>query len=45
VKAGAAAGMKVLGFCAHTPKEMLLAAGAHLTFERMSVLPKLVRDA
>ena len=44
VKAGAAAGMKVFGFCAHTPKEMLLDAGAHLTFDQMSVLPELVRD-
>jgi HAD superfamily hydrolase (TIGR01509 family) len=45
VKAGAAAGMKVFGFCAHTPPDMLLSAGAHLTFERMSTLPDLVRDA
>jgi HAD superfamily hydrolase (TIGR01509 family) len=45
VKAGAAAGMTVFGFCAHTPKDMLLRAGAHLTFDRMDVLPDLVRDA
>ena len=45
VKAGAAAGMTVFGFCAHTPKDMLLRAGAHLTFDRMDLLPDLVRDA
>ena len=45
VTAGAAAGMKVLGFCAHTPKDMLLRAGAYVTFEQMSVLPELVRNA
>jgi HAD superfamily hydrolase (TIGR01509 family) len=43
VKAGAAAGMRVFGFCAHTPKEMLRRAGAHLTFDQMSALPDLVR--
>jgi hypothetical protein len=37
--------MRVLGFCAHTPKEMLLRAGAYVTFEQMSVLPELVRNA
>jgi HAD superfamily hydrolase (TIGR01509 family) len=45
VKAGVAAGMTVFGFCAHTPKDRLLDAGAHLTFDRMSMLAELVRHA
>lgn len=42
VQAGAAAGMVVFGFCAHTPKRRLLEAGAHHTFEDMRDLPRLI---
>lgn len=43
-KGGVAAGMTVFGFCAHTPKDKLLAAGAHVTFDDMRALPKLLAD-
>jgi HAD superfamily hydrolase (TIGR01509 family) len=42
VQAGSAAGMTVIGFCAHTPEEMLLRAGAHHTLEDMRALPDLL---
>ncbi len=41
--AGVAAGMTVLGYCAHTKAEKLLAAGAVATFHDMRNLPLLVR--
>jgi hypothetical protein len=34
--------MTVFGYCALTPKEKLIDAGAHHTFERMSDLPQLL---
>jgi HAD superfamily hydrolase (TIGR01509 family) len=43
VRAGAAAGMTVFGFCAHTPAEKLREAGAHCTFTDMRALPDLLR--
>ena len=43
VQAGVAAGMTVFGFCALTPKQRLVAAGAHHTFERMRDLPDLLK--
>jgi HAD superfamily hydrolase (TIGR01509 family) len=43
VRAGAAAGMTVLGYCAHTPAAKLRAAGAHVTFDDMRRLPQLLR--
>jgi HAD superfamily hydrolase (TIGR01509 family) len=43
VQAGAAAGMTVFGFSAHTPEQKLTAAGAHRTFDDLrrlfSMLP------
>jgi HAD superfamily hydrolase (TIGR01509 family) len=42
VAAGVAAGMKVFGFHAHTPKQRLRDAGAHFTFDSMSTLPDLL---
>ena len=42
VRAGVAAGMTVFGYCALTPKQRLIAAGAHHTFERMRDLPGLI---
>jgi HAD superfamily hydrolase (TIGR01509 family) len=43
VQAGAAAGMTVLGYCAHTPATKLRAAGAHVTFDDMRLLPQLLK--
>jgi HAD superfamily hydrolase (TIGR01509 family) len=45
VSAGVAAGMTVFGYCAHTPAQRLIEAGAHCTFDRMSDLPGLLCDA
>ena len=45
VRAGVAAGMTVFGYCAMTPKQRLIAAGAHHTFERMRDLPGLISGA
>ena len=45
VRAGVAAGMHVLGFCAYTPADRLKNAGAHLVFEEMRLLPALLQDA
>jgi HAD superfamily hydrolase (TIGR01509 family) len=45
VRAGVAAGMTVFGYCALTPKQRLLDAGAHHTFERMRDLPGLISRA
>ena len=45
VRAGVAAGMTVFGYCALTPKQRLLEAGAHHTFERMRELPGLISAA
>lgn len=42
VRAGVAAGMTVFGYCALTPKQRLIEAGAHHTFERMRELPELI---
>ena len=42
VRAGVAAGMTVFGFCALTPRQRLIDAGAHHTFERMRDLPALI---
>lgn len=42
VRAGVAAGMTVFGYCALTPRQRLIEAGAHHTFERMSDLPALI---
>ncbi len=42
VRAGVAAGMTVFGYCALTPKQRLIEAGAHHTFERMRDLPGLI---
>jgi HAD superfamily hydrolase (TIGR01509 family) len=42
VRAGVAAGMSVFGYCALTPKQRLIEAGAHHTFERMLDLPGLI---
>lgn len=39
VRAGVAAGMRVLGFSAYTPAKRLMAAGAHATFGSMDALP------
>jgi beta-phosphoglucomutase-like phosphatase (HAD superfamily) len=38
VQAGAAAGMTVFGFCAHTPEQKLTAAGAQRTFDDLRQL-------
>ncbi|HEY6621045.1 MAG TPA: HAD family phosphatase [Steroidobacteraceae bacterium] len=42
VRAGVAAGMTVFGYCAVTPKQRLVEAGAHHTFERMRDLSGLL---
>jgi HAD superfamily hydrolase (TIGR01509 family) len=42
VAAGVAAGMTVFGYCANTPAQRLIDAGAHYTFDRMSELPSLL---
>lgn len=42
VKAGVAAGMTVFGYCAHTPVHKLEDVGAHLTFDDMHRLPRLL---
>jgi HAD superfamily hydrolase (TIGR01509 family) len=42
VRAGVAAGMRVLGFCAHTPAQRLREAGAHALFQEMRLLPGLL---
>ena len=42
VQAGVAAGMTVFGFCAHTPKDKLEAAGAQRTFDDLRVLPQML---
>ncbi len=42
VAAGVAAGMTVFGYCALTPEQHLIDAGAHYTFERMSELAGLL---
>jgi HAD superfamily hydrolase (TIGR01509 family) len=42
VRAGVAAGMTVFGYCALTPKQRLIEAGAHHTFDRMRDLPDLI---
>ena len=42
VAAGVAAGMTVFGYCALTPGQRLIEAGAHHTFERMRDLPGLL---
>jgi HAD superfamily hydrolase (TIGR01509 family) len=42
VQAGVAAGMRVLGFCAHTPRAKLEAAGAHVLFDEMRRVAELV---
>jgi HAD superfamily hydrolase (TIGR01509 family) len=43
VRAGVAAGMRVFGFCAHTPAQRLCEAGAHELFDRMQALPLLLQ--
>jgi HAD superfamily hydrolase (TIGR01509 family) len=45
VRAGVAAGMTVFGYCALTPRQRLIEAGAHHTFERMRDLPGLISEA
>jgi HAD superfamily hydrolase (TIGR01509 family) len=45
VRAGVAAGMTVFGYCALTPKQRLIEAGAHHTFERMRDLSGLISGA
>ncbi|HEY2465137.1 MAG TPA: HAD family hydrolase [Steroidobacteraceae bacterium] len=42
VRAGVAAGMTVFGYCGLTPKQHLIEAGAHHTFDRMRDLPGLI---
>ena len=42
VRAGVAAGMHVLGFCANTPEHRLKEAGAHAVFAEMRLLPELL---
>jgi len=42
VTAGVAAGMTVYGYCAFTPAQQLMAAGAHRTFNTMAKLPALL---
>lgn len=42
VRAGVAAGMRVFGYCARSPKHRLIEAGAHHTFEHMRDLPELL---
>lgn len=45
VRAGVAAGMTVFGYCALTPRQRLIEAGAHQIFERMRDLPALISAA
>jgi len=45
VRAGVAAGMHVLGFCANTPENRLKEAGADAVFAEMRLLPALLRSA
>ena len=45
VRAGIAAGMHVLGFCANTPEDRLKEAGADAVFAEMRLLPALLRSA
>ena len=45
VRAGVAAGMTVFGYCGLTPRQSLIEAGAHHTFERMRDLPDLISAA
>ncbi|MBS0416257.1 MAG: HAD family hydrolase [Proteobacteria bacterium] len=42
VRAGVTAGMRVYGYCAHTPARQLLSAGAEVTFTDMVRLPELL---
>jgi HAD superfamily hydrolase (TIGR01509 family) len=42
VAAGVAAGMRVFGYCALTPRRRLLEAGAHVAFDSMRELPALL---
>lgn len=42
VMAGVAAAMRVLGFCAHTPRGKLEAAGAHVVFDNMRQVGEIV---
>ncbi|MGC1523345.1 MAG: HAD-IA family hydrolase, partial [Steroidobacteraceae bacterium] len=44
VAAGVAAGMTVFGYCANTPAQRLIDAGAHYTFDCMSELLDLLRN-
>lgn len=44
IAAARAAGMRALGFAAHTPADVLRAAGAHVVFGRMSELPGLLHE-
>jgi HAD superfamily hydrolase (TIGR01509 family) len=43
VAAGVAAGMTVFGYCARTPAQRLVEAGAHFTFDRMGDLAGVLR--
>ena len=43
VTAGVAAGMTVYGYCAFTPSQRLIDAGAYRTFNTMAKLPALLR--
>jgi HAD superfamily hydrolase (TIGR01509 family) len=43
VQAGVAAGMRVLGFAAHTPRKKLEAAGAHVIFDDMRRVRELIQ--
>jgi HAD superfamily hydrolase (TIGR01509 family) len=45
VTAGVAAGMQVYGYCGRTPRHRLQEAGAHHTFDSMSLLPALLGAA
>jgi hypothetical protein len=36
--------MRVYGYCALTPAQLMTAAGAHRTFKSMSELPALILD-
>lgn len=44
VGAGIAAGMRVLGYCARTPAQRLIEAGAHRAFSDMASLPALLSE-
>lgn len=43
-QSGVAAGMSVLGFCAHTPAEKLIAVGVQRTFAEMRELPSILAE-